>query len=127
MEGITLALRQTLEITEELGLKTEMFRLIGGGAVSPLWRRIKSDIYGIPTALLSTYQGGILGAAVLAMVGTGAVNKDPATIIDEIVSIVEVCEPIKENHEKYNKLYTLYKKLHDLIQPFYDELEKFKL
>jgi xylulokinase len=127
MEGITLALRQTLEITEELGLKTEMFRLIGGGAVSPLWRRIKSDIYGIPTALLSTYQGGILGAAILAMVGTGAVNKDPTTIIDEIVSIVEICEPIKENHEKYNKLYILYKKLHDLIQPFYDELEKFKL
>jgi len=123
MEGITYALRQTVEITEELGLKTEAFRLIGGGAVSPLWRRIKADIYGKPTMVLSTYQGGVLGAAILAMVGIGAI-KDASAAINEIVSVVEVCKPVQKNHEKYNKLYDMYKKLHDSMQPFYDELEE---
>jgi len=126
MEGITYALRQTVEITEELGLKTEAFRLIGGGAVSPLWRQIKADIYGKHTLVLSTYQGGVLGAAILAMVGVGAV-KDASAAIDEIVSVVEVCKPVQKNHEKHNKLYGMYKKLHDSMQSFYDELEELRV
>ena len=126
MEGITFALRQTVEITEELGLKTEAFRLIGGGAVSPLWRRIKADIYGKPALVLSTYQGGVLGAAVLAMMGTNAI-RDASSAIDEIVSVREVCKPIQKNHEKYSKLYNMYKKLHDSMQPFYDELEELRV
>jgi xylulokinase len=126
MEGITYALRETVEITEELGLKTEAFRLIGGGAVSPLWRRIKADIYGKPTLVLSTYQGGVLGAAILAMVGTDAI-KDASAAIDGIVSVVEVCEPVQKSHEKYNKLYNVYKKLHDSMQSFHDELEELRV
>jgi len=126
MEGITYALRQTVEITEELGLKTEAFRLIGGGAVSPLWRQIKADIYGKPTLVLSTYQGGVLGAAILAMAGVGAI-KDASAAIDKTVSVVEVCKPVQKNHEKYNKLYNMYKKLHGSMQSFYDELEELQV
>lgn len=121
MEGITYALRQIVEITEELGLKTEAFRLIGGGAVSPLWRQIKADIYGKPTLVLSTYQGGVLGAAVLAMAGTKTI-KNAAETIDEIVTIKEECKPVKRNHERYNALYAIYKELHGMIQPLFEKM-----
>ncbi len=123
MEGITFALRQTVEITEELGLETEAFRLVGGGAVSRLWRQIKADIYGKPTLVLNRHQGGVLGAAILSMMGTHAI-RDASSAIEKIVSVAEVCKPERKNLEKYNRLYGTYRKLHDTMQPFYEELEK---
>jgi len=121
MEGITLALRRTVEVVETRGLRSSSFRLIGGGAVSSVWKQIKADIYGKPTQVLNTYRGGVLGAAVLAMVGVGA-KGDISRTIDEIVRVKETCEPKGENHETYNKLYGIYKKIHDVSQEFFDEL-----
>jgi len=121
MEGITFALRTSVEIVEGLGLKPSTFRLIGGGAVSPVWRQIKADIYGKPTQVLNTYHGGALGAAVLAMAGVGE-KGDISKTIDEIVYVRETCEPCKERHEVYSKLYGVYERLHDISQPFFDDL-----
>jgi xylulokinase len=126
MEGVTLALMRTVEITEELGVKSTAFRLIGGGAVSPVWRRIKADIYGKPTQVLNTYHGGVLGAAVLAMAGTET-RKDISKVIDEMVHVKETCEPNYENHRVYAKLYEISKKLHDNSQVLFEEFHRLNL
>jgi len=126
MEGITLALRRTVEIVEVRGLKSSSFRLIGGGAVSSVWRQIKADIYGKPTQVLNTYHGGVLGAAMLAMVGVGA-KSDILKTVDEIVYVKETCEPRRGIHETYDKLYETYKSLHDKNQQFFDELYRLNL
>jgi xylulokinase len=126
MEGITLALRRTVEIVGEYGLESSTFRLIGGGAVSSVWRQIKADIYGKPTQVLNTYHGGILGAAVLAMAGV-EMKGDILKTIDEIVYVKETCEPRRKIHETYSKLYWIYKDLHDASQQFFDELNELNL
>ncbi|MEM4712921.1 MAG: xylulokinase [Candidatus Bathyarchaeia archaeon] len=126
MEGITLALMRTVEIIEELGVKPTVFRLIGGGAVSPLWRKIKADVYGKPAQVLNMYHGGVLGAAVLAMAGTG-MKKDIPKTIDEMVYVKETCETDNENHRTYQKLYEISKKLHDNCQTLFEELNKLNL
>jgi len=126
MEGITYASMQSVEVVRQLGLRPDSFRLIGGGAVSPLWRQIKADIYGLQTQVLSTYQGGVLGAAILAGVGAGAF-KDASSVANEMVSIVESCNPIEKNCETYHKLYKVYVQLHDSVQVLYDELAKIQM
>lgn len=126
MEGITLALMRTVEIIEESGLKPAAFRLIGGGAISPLWRRIKADVYGKPTQVLNMYHGGVLGSAVLAMAGTEN-KKDLQSTVDEIVYVKETCEPNNENHKIYQKIYEISKKLHDRCQIFFKELQNLDL
>jgi len=126
MEGITYASMQSVEVVRQLGLRPDSFRLIGGGAVSPLWRQIKADIYGLQTQVLSTYQGGVLGAAILAGVGAGAF-KDASSVANEMVSIVESCNPIEKNCETYHKLYKVYVQLHDSVQALYDELAKIQM
>ena len=121
MEGITYASRQSVEAVKQLGLQPDAFRLIGGGAVSPLWRQIKADVYGFPTQVLSTYQGGVLGAAILAGVGAG-VFRDASLTANEMVSVLESCNPIEKNSDVYNRLYKIYAQLHDCVQALYDEL-----
>jgi xylulokinase len=94
--------------------------------VSPLWRQLRADICGKPGLVSSTYQGGVLGAAVLAMVGTRAVRCASSTI-DEIVLIVDVCKPTGENCGEHNRLYGIYKRLHVSMQPFFGELAEFEV
>ena len=70
MEGVTLELRQTLEIVEQAGHPVHVIYHSGGGAYSDLWSQIKADIYQKPVVTFENTEGGILGAAILA--GTGA-------------------------------------------------------
>jgi len=126
MEGITLSLCRTVEIVKELGLEPSAFRLIGGGAVSSVWRQIKADVYGKPTQVLNTYHGGVLGAAILAMVGVEA-KSDIIKTMDEAVYVKETCEPRKEIHGTYSKLYEIHKRVHGVSQPFFDELNRLNL
>jgi xylulokinase len=121
MEGITFSLYRTVEIIKELGVEPTAFRLVGGGAASPVWRQIKANIYGKPTQVLNLYHGGMLGAAILAMAGiTG--KKDIPDIIDRIVYVKETCNPCEKIHDTYAKLYEIYKKIHDTNQQFFNEL-----
>jgi len=121
LEGIAFVHREIADTMEEHGVKIEMFRAIGGGSKSKIWRQIKADVYGKPVALLNVTEGGILGAAVLAGVGIG-IFKDPVKTIDEFVKIVEIAQPNKENHELYNKLYQVYRKFRKTFWSLFDEL-----
>ena len=56
-------------------------RASGGGAKSPLWRSILAGVFSKPIATLQTQEGSAYGAALLAMVGTGAFG-----------SVEEACE-----------------------------------
>lgn len=121
MEGVTYELRRILEIIEERGLGADIIRFVGGGTASPIWRRIKADIYGKPVAVLNPYHGGALGVAILAMKGVGVV-KDPKVAVDEMVSVSKVYKPNMKAHERYNKFYLLYKEIYEDLQPFYEKL-----
>jgi xylulokinase len=48
MEGVVYSLRDSIEIMHELGVPVEEVRATGGGARSPLWRRLQADVYGAP-------------------------------------------------------------------------------
>jgi len=52
----------------------------GGGANSDLWSQIKADIYQKKVATFETSEGGILGAAILAGVGTGVYPDPPSGV-----------------------------------------------
>ena len=71
MEGVTFALRDSMEIMRELGLSVTQVRSTGGGARSSLWRQIQADIYGAEVVTVNAEEGPAFGAAILAAVGTG--------------------------------------------------------
>lgn len=69
LEGVAFSLRDTLTIFAEIGVPVQSIRLGGGGARSPLWRRIQASVYGHAVEIVQAEEGGAYGAALLAGVG----------------------------------------------------------
>ena len=72
VEGVTFTMGQILGIASDMGVRIERVRLSGGGNRSAFWRQMQADVYGLPTQLAGSDEGGCaLGAAILAGVGVG--------------------------------------------------------
>jgi xylulokinase len=72
LEGVCFALRDSLAILQELGLRPSALLLTGGGARSPFVRRLQAEIFGVPVSRVNREEGPAYGAALLAAVGAGA-------------------------------------------------------
>jgi xylulokinase len=72
LEGVCFALRDSLTILHELGLRPASLLLTGGGARSAFVRRLQADIFGLPVCTVNREEGPAYGAALLAAVGVGA-------------------------------------------------------
>jgi xylulokinase len=72
LEGVAFEYKLLLEkMAHALNVEFEDIILTGGGAKSPLWGQIISDILGIPVSLSKNIETTALGAAILAAVGVG--------------------------------------------------------
>ncbi|MGH9511028.1 MAG: xylulokinase [Terriglobales bacterium] len=69
LEGVAFSLKDTFSIFNEMGVPVNSIRLGGGGARSPLWRQIQSDVYGHEVEIVEAEEGAAYGAAILAGVG----------------------------------------------------------
>lgn len=92
LEGVAFSLRDTFTIFEEMGVPVRGVRLGGGGARSPLWRRIQADVYGHAVETVEAEEGAAYGAALLAGVGAGVWGSvDEAC--DAVVRVASTVEP----------------------------------
>ena len=119
MEGVTFALKDCLEIAEDNGLNIRSTNLCGGGARSRVWRQICADILEMPVRILTTEQGPGYGAAILAMVGTGAYGSVEEAA-DRIVRTSETIQPDSERFDAYRKRYETFRKLYPLLKQLQD-------
>ena len=116
MEGIAYSVRHRMDIMEgELGVKVDEVRVVGGGARSPVWRRIMTDIYNKPVILTSGEEQECLGSVILASVAVG-LYKDATEACKRMISMVERLEPIKENNNKYERLLKIYISLYEKLK-----------
>ena len=74
LEGVAFALRDSFEVARSLGIQSEKTRICGGGAKSPLWRKIMANVLNIPVEQIESEEGPGLGGAILAAVGCGALQ-----------------------------------------------------
>jgi len=111
LEGVTFGLRDCLEIAKSLGIKLERTKIVGGGAKSPLWRKICANILGLKVDVPACEEGPSMGGAMLAMVACGA-YKTVADAVDALVAVAEVVEPEAELTAKYEKRYQQFKKIY---------------
>ena len=121
MEGVTFELRRTLEIVEEYGNRVDEIYTIGGGAGSDLWSQIKADIYNRPVHTYESFEGGILGSAILAGVGAG-VYADVGQGAARCLRPNRTFRPRAGAGERYEYLFGLFKEVHDLLQGPFERL-----
>ncbi len=123
MEGVAFALRDSIEIARSLGIRIERIRATGGGAKSPLWRRMLANIMNVTVEIIQSEEGPGYGGAVLAAIGCGVFgNAEEAG--ERLIRVTDVTEPEEELVQKYEKKYQIFKKLYPALQPVFREAAK---
>ncbi len=121
LEGVAFAIRDSVEVARSLGLDLSRSTICGGGAKSPLWRKIFANVLGIPLDMVKTEQGPGYGGAMLAMVGCGqfASVQDAA---DALVERASTTFPDPELTERYETQYRKFHKIYAVMKPLFPEI-----
>jgi len=115
LEGVSFALKDSMEIAKSLGIDIKKTTLCGGGAKSPIWREILANILDVEIEILETEEGPALGGAILAAVACG----EYASVEDAAKAIVKVKETVLPDPEKalaYRKKYEVFRSLYPAIK-----------
>ena len=118
LEGVAFALRDSLEVAKSLGIRIERTKICGGGAKSPLWRKIFANVLGIPLDMVKTEQGPGYGAAMLAMVGCGKFASVQEAV-GKLVEVASTTEPDAALTANYEARYQSFKKLYPALKDFF--------
>jgi len=111
LEGVAFGLKDSLDLTEELGGVPELGRISGGGARSDLWTNIIASTLELPLERVAVDEGAAFGAAILAGVAAGtwpdvhagvAATVKPRATIEPDPSWVDI---YREQRPRYQALY----------------------
>lgn len=117
-EGVAYGLRDSLEVARKLGITIDRTTICGGGAKSPLWRKIVANIMNVRVDTVEVEEGPAYGGAILAAVADG-VFSSVEEAASKIVKIKDTTEPEKELVKKYQKGYEKFKTLYPALKDFY--------
>lgn len=121
MEAVACIVRRNIDAVEEMGLRVDEIRALGGGAKSRVWKQIEADLTKKAVVTTRAEAEACLGAAILAGKAAGLFRS-----VDEactkMVQVGERFEPNRDNFRTYDALYTKYVQLYnDLCNLFEKE------
>lgn len=119
LEGVAFALRDSLEVAKSLGIKIERTKICGGGAKSPLWRKIIANVMNLKVDVIESEEGPGMGGAMLAAVACGEYGS-VEEIADKLVKVVDTVEPDPEIAAKYEVRYNQFKAIYPALKPVYE-------
>ena len=119
LEGVTFGLRDSLEVAKSLGIKIERTKICGGGAKSPLWKKMIANIMNLKVDVVENEEGPALGGAMLAAVGCGE-YPDVETAAAKIVKVIDTVEPDPELTAKYEERYQQFRKIYPTVKCLYE-------
>lgn len=119
LEGVAFALRDSLEVAKSLGLHIERTKICGGGAKSPLWRRIIANVMNLKVDILESEEGPAMGGAMLAAVACGE-YASVEEIAEKLVHVVDTVEPEPEIAAKYEARYAQFKEIYPALKPVFE-------
>jgi D-xylulose kinase len=119
LESAVYSLRTGLEPFQKASFNARAIALSGGGAKSPLWRQMVSDVFSLPVKVAKIGENAALGAAVQGYSAATGVSIEKAA--EELVEFDETktCFPIKGNSLKYDKVFKLYKDYEKTLSPLF--------
>ncbi len=115
LEGVAFALKDCLEAAAESGTRVTKTKICGGGAKSPLWRKIIANVCNVTVETPAVEQGPAYGAAMLAMVACGR-YKTVEDATERIVKTKEKILPDEKLVKLYEEKYKVYKKLYPALK-----------
>ena len=121
LEGLGFALRDSLEVAKSLGIELTRTKICGGGARSPLWRKIMANILNLKVDILESEEGPALGGAMLAAVACGEYGS-VEEIAGAVVRVVDTVEPEPELAARYEARYRQFQQIYPACRPLFQLL-----
>ena len=115
LEGVAFALRDSLEVARSIGIKLTRTKICGGGAKSPLWKKIIANVTGLKVDVIESEEGPGYGAAILAAVACGE-YKNVEEACSKLVKVIDTVEPDADLTAKYEARYQAFKKLYPALK-----------
>lgn len=113
LEGFGYAFRHHIEVFNDMGHPTTRYVASDGGSNSRFWMQICADILQQPVQLLKGHPGSCLGAAWMAVIGSG-LGKDWNGVTN-YVSHGELIKPDSRNAQLYDAGYRRYRNTYNAI------------
>jgi xylulokinase len=121
VEGISLGLRDALELMRGLGIVAHDVRVSGGGARNGWWRQLLADIFSSPISTMNLTEGAAFGAALLAGVGAGVYASVPEACTQTLRCRDTVMPAPERDH--YDVLYRTYTQLYPALRSQFASLQ----
>lgn len=117
LEGVAFGIRDSLEEVKKLGMSVPRSMICGGGAKSPLWKKIFASVLNLELTTPETEQGPGYGGAILAAVANGE-YKDVQDACRSLVHTTgselpdpELAALYEERYQVFHRLYPALKEL----------------
>ena len=121
LEGVAFAIRDSFEIAKSLGIQIERTKICGGGAKSPLWKKMIANILNIKVDVIESEEGPALGGAMLAAVANGEFASVEEAA-EKIVKVIDTVEPEPELAAKYEERYQKFVKIYPTVKELFNEI-----
>ena len=116
LEGVGYALADGMDVVHDCGLKPTSVTLIGGGARSPYWRQLLSDISGLQLDFRTGGDvGPALGAARLAQIAIPP--EQPLSQLLPQLALEQAHLPDATRHARYAERRDVFRKIYQQLLP----------
>ena len=109
-------------MAKSLGIEIKRSKLCGGGARSPLWRKIFANVLNIELDIPQTEEGPGYGGAMLAMVGCGE-YESVAAACAQLIRVKETVAPDPAIAARYETRYQQFRRIYPAMKSLFKELK----
>ena len=122
LEGVAFAIRDSVEVARSLGITINTSKICGGGAKSPLWKRIFANVLNCELEVPVSEQGPGMGGAMLAMVACGE-YESVKDCCDKLCAVASTVKPEQKLVAKYEARYQQFKKIYPAVKNLFPEIQ----
>ena len=122
LEGVAFAIRDSVEVARSLGIEINSSKICGGGAKSPLWKRIFANVLNCELEVPVSEQGPGMGGAMLSMVACREYETVSACC-EKLCAVASTVKPEPELVTKYEARYQQFKKIYPAVKALFPEIQ----
>ena len=121
LEGVAFAIRDSVEIAKSLGISITRSKICGGGAKSPLWRKMFANVLNMEIDTIKSEEGPGLGGAMLAAVACGE-YASVGEIAEKFVKVDKTINPDPEIAARYEEQYRKFAAIYPAVKELFPKI-----
>lgn len=122
LEGVAFAIRDSLEVAKSLNIPITRSKICGGGAKSPLWKKIFANVLNISLDIIESEEGPGYGGAMLAAVACGE-YASVEEAAEKLVKVVDTVEPDPAIAAKYEERYRKFAQIYPAVKEIFPKIQ----